>query len=67
MSSQETPPEQPEPEPTGRSNVAALVFVVLLFLGALWVFQLLEHHREIDNCIASGRRDCVDLTGKGTP
>ncbi len=51
--------------PRGRANIAALVFIVLLFAGAYWLFQLLEHHREIQNCIASGRRDCIDLTGEG--
>ena len=45
----------------GRSNIAALVVIVVLFAGAYWVFNLLERHREIQNCIASGRRDCIEI------
>lgn len=58
-------PDEPDDDdaPRGRANIAALVFIVLLFAGAYWLFQLLEHHREVQNCIASGRRDCIDLTG----
>jgi hypothetical protein len=48
-------------EGPGRSNIAAIVVIVVLFAGAYWVFNLLEHHREIQNCIASGRRDCIEI------
>jgi hypothetical protein len=44
----------------GRSNIAAIVVIVVLFAGAYWVFNLLEH-REVQNCIASGRRDCMEI------
>ena len=65
MSPSETPPVSPEdPEPNRRSSIAALIFLALLFAGSLWVFQLIERHREIQACIASGRRDCIDLTGQ---
>jgi len=62
--------ETPEPnEPHGdedrsRANLIAVVFIVTLFIGAFWLFKSLESHREIENCIASGRRDCIDLTSK---
>ena len=58
------PPEdahEPDDEGPGRSNIAAIVVIVVLFAGAYWVFNLLEHHREIQNCIASGRRDCIEI------
>ncbi len=58
------PPEdahEPPDDGPGRSNIAALVVIVVLFAGAYWVFNLLERHREIQNCIASGRRDCIEI------
>jgi hypothetical protein len=54
--------EPPEEEGKGRSNIAALVFIVLLFAGAYWVFNLLERQRELQNCVASGRRDCLEIS-----
>jgi len=54
--------EPPDDDGPGRSNIAAIVVIVVLFAGAYWVFNLLEHHREIQNCIASGRHDCVPIT-----
>ena len=54
----EEPPDEDEPR---RPNLAALIAIVALFAGAYWVFNLLEQHREIQNCVASGRRDCVEI------
>jgi hypothetical protein len=53
--------EPPEEGGKSRSNIAALVVIVLLFAGAYWVFNLLERQREIQNCVASGRRDCLEM------
>ena len=53
--------EPPEDEEPRRPNIAAIVVIVVLFAGAYWVFNLLEHHREVQNCIASGRRDCIEI------
>jgi hypothetical protein len=59
-------PENNEPSDDGegrsRANLAALVFVIALFIGAFWLFRSIQSHREIENCIASGRRDCIQLT-----
>jgi len=60
------------PEPDGphddedrsRANIVAIVFILVLYVGAFWLFKSLQSHREIENCIASGRRDCIDLTAK---
>jgi hypothetical protein len=51
------PPDKPEPE-GGRGNIAALIFVVALALGAYWLFHELQGHNDTLNCVASGRRDC---------
>jgi len=64
-----SPPDPVEPQEGGqRGAVVALVFVVLLVLGGYWLFHELEHHGEIDNCIASGRRGCTgDLLHPDAP
>ncbi len=66
MAADDTPEE---PENRSRANLIALGFIVALFLGAWWVFNEMQRHREIENCIASGRRDCVPLapTDNRTP
>ena len=61
MAPPEDAQEPPDDEGPGRSNIAAIVVIVVLFAGAYWVFNLLEHHREVQNCIASGRRDCIEI------
>jgi hypothetical protein len=61
VASPENAQEPPDDDGPGRSNIAAIVVIVALFAGAYWVFNLLEHHREIQNCIASGRRDCIEI------
>ena len=50
-----------------RANVAALIFVALLFLGAYWVFEQLRHERDVQSCIDSGRRNCIELNGATKP
>jgi hypothetical protein len=43
------------------ANIVALVFVVALALGGFWLFKEIMRHNDIENCIASGRRNCIDL------
>jgi hypothetical protein len=45
----------------GRGNIVALVFVVALAIGGYWLFRTLERHGEIQACLASGRRDCIEF------
>ncbi|MGD1038092.1 MAG: hypothetical protein ABR878_13125 [Roseiarcus sp.] len=64
------PPQPDEPPQEGNrdfANIVALVFVVALALGALWLFKELERHNEILNCIASGRRNCDALLQPDAP
>jgi flagellar biogenesis protein FliO len=49
-------------ENRSRANVVALIFIVLLFGGAFWLFKSLQQNNDVQNCLASGRRDCIDLT-----
>jgi hypothetical protein len=59
--------EPPDDDGPGRPNIVALVFIVVLFAGAWWVFDLLQRHNQIQNCIASGRRDCIEIAPSRTP
>jgi hypothetical protein len=39
----------------------AVVVVALLLLGGWWLMSALQAHRDVGDCIASGRRDCVPV------
>jgi hypothetical protein len=54
-------PQNSNETPHGRQTLAAVIVVVLLLLGGWWLMSVLQHQREVDNCIASGRRDCVPI------
>ena len=45
-----------------RQTLAAIIVVALLGIGAWWLMNELQHHRDINNCIDSGRRDCLPVT-----
>ncbi|HZZ60789.1 MAG TPA: hypothetical protein VFE63_06405 [Roseiarcus sp.] len=45
----------------GRANVAALIAIVILALLAYWAFTAIEHMRELQNCLAEGRRNCQEI------
>ena len=61
------PDEPSQTENRDFANLAALVFVVALALGALWLFKEIERHNEILNCVASGRRNCDALVHPDAP
>ena len=55
-------PDPSDDENRSRANIVALIFIALLFAGALWLFKALQQNSDVQNCIASGRRDCIELT-----
>jgi hypothetical protein len=57
------PPEPPDDDEGHRNfvNLIAAIFVLGLAIAAVWVFKSLDAHRQTENCIASGRRDCIPL------
>lgn len=61
------PPEPPEEDNSDRVTIVAVIFVVLLTLGAIWVFKSLQFHNDVENCIASGRRNCIDILHPDAP
>jgi hypothetical protein len=48
-----------------RSNVAAIVAVIILAVVSYLAFSALEHSRKFQRCIDSGRRNCVDYVDQG--
>jgi hypothetical protein len=57
--------EEPDDPTRWRQTLVGLIVVVLLLIAGWWVMSDLQRNRDIQNCIASGRRDCVPLdTGK---
>jgi hypothetical protein len=49
------PPQENE---NNRPKIVALVFVALLVVGCIWLFNSLNAANDKLNCVASGRRDC---------
>ena len=43
-----------------RANVAAVIAVLLLAGGAYWLMKSLDEHRKLLDCVASGRRNCIE-------
>jgi hypothetical protein len=53
---------KPNPDSSGRrQTLAAAIVIALLLLGGWWLMSTLQSHRDAEDCIASGRRDCVQL------
>ena len=48
-----------------RANMAALVAVLLIGFALFWAVSAIRQHNAVQNCIDSGRHDCVD-TDDGT-
>ena len=40
-------------------NIAAVILILVLVVGGLWVARALYDNVKLQNCIASGRRDCA--------
>jgi hypothetical protein len=54
--------KQPDEDLAGRrQTLAAAIVIALLLIGGWWLMSTLQHHRDVGDCIASGRRDCVPV------
>ncbi len=42
-------------------NLATAIAVLLLAIAAFWLMKTLDEHRKLENCLNSGRRDCMEL------
>ena len=41
-------------------NLVAAIAVLVLAIAALWLMKTLDERRKLENCLASGRRDCLE-------
>mgnify|MGYP001797409031 CR=1 FL=1 len=49
-------------DPSRRGALIALVVVAVLIVGAVLLAQGLHRNAAIQDCVMSGRRDCVPIT-----
>ena len=50
-----------------RRRLAGLLFFLLLFIAALIVTQKVRNSSALQDCVASGRRDCVAIPDATQP
>ena len=43
-----------------RANLIAIIAVLLIAGGAYWLLKTLDEHRKLMDCVASGRRNCLE-------
>ena len=65
MSSSSPGEEDDKPNAGSRSNIAAIVAVVVLVVLGYWAFHYIDHQRKMQDCLDSGRRNCEELLGAG--
>jgi hypothetical protein len=52
----------PEDERDRRvTNIFLVVFFLLVVAAGLWLVEAMVSQRDIDNCVAQGRRNCVPI------
>lgn len=57
-----TPPEDDEEERDRRhANIFLAVFFLAVVGAGLWLVNALIAQRDIDNCVAQGRRNCAPI------
>ena len=44
-----------------RTNLAALIAVVVLALLGYWAFNAIDRQRQLQRCLDEGRHDCLEL------
>ena len=57
----ETRPNDGGSDGGDRSKIAALIFLALLVIGGIWLFESLSTANDKLNCVASGRRNCDQI------
>ena len=58
-------PSGPTPS-SNRGNIVALVAIVILAAALFWIASAIQKHNALQNCIDSGRHDCLPIpVGQG--
>ena len=53
----------PRKPSSSRPTWAALIAIVLVILALVWTAQAIVSHNRLQNCIDSGRHDCLPQPG----
>ncbi|MBN8890345.1 MAG: hypothetical protein J0H91_08625 [Rhodospirillales bacterium] len=53
-------PDDPEP-PSRRTALAAMVLILLLVLGGIWLARRMHDNSRIEDCLMAGRRNCAPI------
>jgi hypothetical protein len=69
-----TPHTEPEPEPEApedpgpprRGALIALLFIVLLIVGALFIEHVLSTESKLQDCVMQGRTNCAPIDTDST-
>lgn len=62
------PPDRPEtPSERRLVNMIIIGFIVFVLGAALWLGDALLETRRMDDCLASGRRNCAPITVPAPP
>jgi hypothetical protein len=51
--------EDEGPASRSSANIFAIIAVVVIVALGYWAFSYLDYQRRLQNCLDSGRRDCV--------
>lgn len=55
-------PEKPEKEEAdARASLAGLIVAILLVIGGIYLVLRMQDNAKLQDCIASGRRNCVPV------
>jgi hypothetical protein len=62
MDQQTPPPAEDEDERDRRAaNIFLAVVFVLIVGGGIWLVNAMVAQRDLDNCVAQGRRNCAPI------
>jgi len=56
-----SPRDQQPDEGPNRAVIAAIIFVALIVVGGVWLFEKLSAANDTLNCVAAGRRNCQQI------
>jgi hypothetical protein len=55
------PREEEDEQDRRTANIFLIVFFVLIVGGGIWLVNAMLAQRDIDNCVAQGRRNCAPV------